>query len=209
MLFSRKPGKALAATVKTDVVSTEVEVSKGCKIFSKSIMGAMTVMPLALPALLNFDLFYTQMTFFNDSFFSVAVPFVGCTLMGVALSQGYLQDTREDHIIAKLGDGAISKTGIREAVKSAKKDRTLVSSFSIREAIEENVNSWREAPLNSLPVENATHTVNHYLIKDGNKFRLEQEVIANDESIWDLSANALVEVYGVQEKTKMKELTHE
>lgn len=199
MLFSLKPGKALAETQQTNIVSTEVDLANGHKIFARVLTGGMTVTPFVLPALISFDAFFGQMTFFNDAFFSVAIPFVGSLLMGVALSQGYLQDAREDRIIAKLGDVAMSKTEVRKAVKSSKKNRILVSSFNIREGVDEDINSWRKSPLSSIPEDKATHTVKHYLIKDKTGIRLEQEVIANNETVWDLSADALVEVYGVQE----------
>lgn len=198
MLFSLKPGKALAETQQTNIVSTEVDLANGHKIFARTVVGVMASFPLVLSAIVDFDFFYAQMALYN-SFLFVATPVVGSSVMGIFLSKSYLRDMQEQRILDQLGHGATSKAVVSQAFKPAQRNRTLLSSFSIREAIDDTVDSWRKAPLDAVCEDDATHTVNHYLIKDRKGYRLEQEVIPNDETIWDLSADALVEVYGVQE----------
>lgn len=85
-----------------------------------------------------------------------------------------------------------------KAMDKAKKGRILVNSFAIKDPVEVNVETWRKAG-GAVPESEATHTIKHYLVKEKGNYRLEQEVIVSTETVWDLSADALVEVYGVQE----------
>lgn len=77
-------------------------------------------------------------------------------------------------------------------------NRLLLETFSIREASDIEI---RELKANTEKVDEAqaTHTINHYIVKDKNGFRLEQEAIPNHEAIWDASANAMVEIHSVNE----------
>jgi hypothetical protein len=203
MLFTRKPKQTLVSTVKSDIVSTEAKLSTKDKIFSKALAGAMTLTPVGLATAINFEGFHRLMTLNTGSSVIVfGTAFAVTSLMGITLLKSFLKDVQEDAIIESLGDSAVSKPQVRKAVKASKKDRTLVASFNILEAVEANIDSWRKAPETAIPVEEATHTVKHFLIKEKKGYRLEQEVTPNDETIWDLSANALVEVYRVKEKSK-------
>lgn len=209
MLFSRKYKQSLKSVVKADSVTSEVSLSKGDKIFSRIILGAMSAAPFGAMTVHMDNL--NHLVNSPGGLIGFGAACATSSLVGFGISRLYLYDSRRDHIAKKLAE-APSSMYVLEAGKGMKKAKTgksLVNSFLIREKVEVEVDSWRQAPAVKVSETDATHTVNHYLIKDDGKYRLEQEVIANDETIWDLSANALVEVYGVQEKTKLKELTHE
>lgn len=96
---------------------------------------------------------------------------------------------------------------IMKAIDGTKKSgRVLLSSFHIRESSEVVIGHLKSE--NPVPAEHSSHKVKQYLVRAGGKFFIEQEVTPNQETIWDISADALVEVYGVQEKTdSMKEVT--
>lgn len=90
--------------------------------------------------------------------------------------------------------------------RKATKERVLINTFHIRDNSNVEIASWQD-PENSIPEHDATHTIKQYLRKTRTGFQVEQEAVPNPETIWDLSADALVEVYAVQEKTAIKELT--
>lgn len=89
--------------------------------------------------------------------------------------------------------------------RAARKDRVHINSFSIRENVNTEIKVWQD-PKNAVPSGEATHTVNQYLRKTKKGFMVEQEVVPNPEIIWGISADALVEVYNIQEN-KTKELS--
>lgn len=119
---------------------------------------------------------------------------VGSVLTGATTLTSILniKDARNEALQKACGKEILSK------IPKNNNNKVLVNSFYIREAIEIEPAEWIN-PNSIVTKENATHMVNHHLIKDKKGYRLEQEVIANEETIWDLSANALVEVYGVKE----------
>lgn len=84
--------------------------------------------------------------------------------------------------------------------QKARKERVLINTFNIRDNSNVEITSWQDSK-NSIPYHDATHTIKQYLRKTRAGFQVEQEVVPNPETIWDLSAEALIEVYGVQEKT--------
>lgn len=89
----------------------------------------------------------------------------------------------------------------------ARKERLLINTIHIKEKVDVSIEDWQD-PKNAVPEHEATHTVRQYLLKTRQGFRVEQEISPNNEAIWDMSADALVEVYGVQEKTEsMREVT--
>lgn len=88
-------------------------------------------------------------------------------------------------------------------LKAAKKGRTFINSFQVREPGEIDVHVWKLAD-QAVSADKGTHTVKQYLVKEGKALRVEQEIIPQAETIWDLSADALIEVYGVQEKTELQ-----
>lgn len=92
----------------------------------------------------------------------------------------------------------VSSQDLRDAIWDLKKnDRALLKTFHINEAVDIEIKSLK-ANQGILP-EQATHEVRQYLSLRDKEFVIEQEVIPNEETIWDLSANALVEVYKVKE----------
>lgn len=97
---------------------------------------------------------------------------------------------------------------VRECIRTAQKgERTLLNSFSVRESVNLDINDFKK-PKYRVSEAEGTHIIKHYLIKEKGRYRIEQEVSPNHETIWDYSADALVEVYKVQEKTdSMKEVT--
>lgn len=199
MLFSRKSKQALKSVVKADSVTSEVSLSKGDKIFSRITLGVMSAAPLGVMTAHMDDL--SQLVNSPGGLIGFGAACAASSLVGFGISRLYLYDTRRDHIAQKLAEAPSPKyvLGAGKGMKNAKKGKSLVNSFLISEKVEVEVDSWRQAPAVEVSEIDATHTVNHYLIKDDGKYRLEQEVIANEETVWDLSANALVEVYGVKE----------
>lgn len=81
---------------------------------------------------------------------------------------------------------------------TAKSGKTLINSFPIYRDHDININAWVN-PKSTDDRSAPTHTVNQYIVKDGYTAKLEQEVIANAETMWDLSADTLMESYGIQE----------
>lgn len=85
----------------------------------------------------------------------------------------------------------------------ARKERVLINTIHIKEKVDVAIDSWQD-PKNAVEEHEATHTIKQYLRKTKKGFQVEQEISPNNESIWDISADALVEVYGVQEKTEFQ-----
>ena len=125
--------------------------------------------------------------------------------IGILLSKFSLWDTTRRNVadaIMKNATGPdIYQAG--QSMSKAKKSRVLVNSFHIRESSDIEVNSWQDIST-ATKLEESTHTVSQYMVKTKGKYLLEQEVVANDETIWDISADALVEIYEVQEKTELQ-----
>lgn len=86
------------------------------------------------------------------------------------------------------------------SLRKSPNKRILVNTFHIRKQDELEVNSYVDAS-EKVVKSRSTHTVHQYLAKTKKGYRVDQEIIPNAEMIWDVSADALVEVYGVQEKT--------
>lgn len=76
--------------------------------------------------------------------------------------------------------------------------RLHLETFSIREASDVEITELKKNT-EKVDAAHATHTIKHYMVRDNNGFRLEQECIPNHEAIWDVSADALVEVHKVNE----------
>jgi hypothetical protein len=128
---------------------------------------------------------------------------------GVILSRAFLWDVTRDNVTSGMIENSNSHviSNMGKFMEKSKKNRVLVHSFHIREEKDIDVDSWQDVSKATI-VENATHSVNQYMVKVKGKYRLEQEVAPNAETIWDLSADALVEVYGIREKTDtQKEVT--
>lgn len=128
----------------------------------------------------------------------VSLPLSG--FMGMAM----LASVRKEKAVTALyGEyNALNEYQAFQKMKGSKKGRTFINSFFVREANEVDVNSWRKYD-KSIPVDQSTHIINQYITKDKSGYRIEQEIIPNDETIWDISADALVEVYEVAEKTNL------
>lgn len=77
-------------------------------------------------------------------------------------------------------------------------ERKLTKTFHIKENTEFEITKWVDST-NSVEEKDASHTIHQYLRRTKKGYQLEQDVTPNEETIWDLSADALVEVYGVQE----------
>lgn len=93
------------------------------------------------------------------------------------------------------------------SLRKSPNKRILVNTFHIRKQDELEVNTYVDFSEN-VPKSSATHTVHQYLAKTKKGYQVEQEIIPNAEKIWDVSADALVEFYGVQEKkNSMKGIT--
>jgi hypothetical protein len=207
MMFSRKTKEVTLPAKETNLPTENILFSGKEKIQAGILMGMTSLGSLGLAAVVQGGVF-TRLAEAN-----LEGLLLGCgiglgltSLMGTWAANMFVQDKWEEKIIEQTKEhpkGA-SRLEAEKAIKASKKDRALVASFNIRDTVEPNVDSWRKAPYEAIPVEESTHTVNHYLTKEKRGYRLEQEVIPNEETIWDLSANALVEVYGVKENEQNK-----
>lgn len=92
-----------------------------------------------------------------------------------------------------------------EVFKKSKKEKVFINSFHVRKADTDEITDWCD-PEAAVPEHKATHTIKQYLKKTRGGYLVEQEAIPNNEVLWDMSANALVEVYSIQEN-ETKELS--
>lgn len=129
------------------------------------------------------------------------LPIMPFFLPGVGLGSivaAYLNsfEVRQEKVQkALLAEGkALSEDEIAQAWK----EHLPVNTFYVKEKVDVEIDQWIEAK-NSVEEKDATHTIRQYLRKTKQGYQLEQEVTPNEETIWDLSADALAEVYGVQE----------
>ena len=181
-------------------VSAEFSDSLRSKIQTGIIAGGMSVSPLGLAATLQWDNVMRIFSLNPEGLFTYAGAAVAFTsLMVFPITKMFYTDNRNEKIYKAIAENPKSLRKANKALEQAKKERTLVSSFNIRDKVEIDINSLRKKPIESVADEEATHTVHHYAIREGNAYRIEQEVIPNEETLWDLSADALVEVYGVKE----------
>lgn len=205
-------GKDLALSPVQTASSQDIVIGKGDKWFSRMMTAGMAV---TFPGLAYFSTAGNVNAFaVSDPVFAISVFGVITTLttaVGAILSNVYKADVTRDLIAETI---YAEKTRVKNfainhkmaELKKSADNRLLVNSFAIRENEELDVTTW-QLPKNQVTAKNATHIVKNYLIKEKGVFRVEQEVIANNETIWDMSADALVEVYEVQEKTRsLKEL---
>lgn len=207
--MSRKTGVVVHSK---DAVSTEISNTRKEKMQAKIMAGGLTISPVGLSALLQTEVMERMFSTNPDLFFSwIGIGTALSAVVGVGVSKLFLMDLKNERIWDNLSENPPHGFSgeVQKALKQSKKERVLISSFNIREKTDIDINSWRKKPAEPVADENATHTVQHYVFKEDSTYRMEQEIIPNEETIWDLSADALVEVYGVQEKTKLKELSHE
>ena len=185
------------------VISKQVGSTKKDKIHIGAVNGATFIGAPVLFTLILPEHFLNA----NNIISYVTTMGIASGGMGILLSNFSLWDITRRKLADAIKKNAtgpdIYQAG--QAMSKVKKGRVLVNSFHIRESSDIEVNSWQDISTAVKP-EEATHIVSQYMVKNKGKYLLEQEVVANDETIWDISADALVEVYEVQEKTNLQEL---
>lgn len=200
-MFKRKE----VAIPEENALSKTVSLSRGDKLLSRSLAAAMALAPPGFGAIISYDSMMAQMLT-NPA--GVIGVLGGITIIssvgGFAVSKAGNSESLANGIAQTLDPnrtfGTVSRAHkkLKELQKS-KIDRILLQSFHVKVTDELDIGEWQDK--GNSAKEHSTHTINHYLVKEKGKFRVEQESIANDEAIWDLSADALVEVYKVNEKT--------
>lgn len=134
----------------------------------------------------------------NPEHFVPILPFLtpglglGCTVVAFINSFEVRQDKVKEALLAE--GQALSADEIAHAWK----EHLPVNTFYVKEKVDVEIDQWVEAK-NAVDEKDATHIIHQYLRKTKKGYQLEQEVTPNEETIWDLSADALVEVYSVKE----------
>lgn len=190
-------------------ISKDVVLDKKEKLTAVGVTGLLGIgVPGIATAIQGEKLFTALQTNPDFWFTSIGIMVAISTLAGATISKFFLLDTQQREIAEAINENPnMSHHGKAYlAMRESKKGRVLMNSFSIKDTVDPEVNTWKQCPNVDIEKTEATHTVKHYLVKDGKGFRVEQEIIPNDETIWDISADALVEVYEVQEKTNLQEL---
>jgi hypothetical protein len=138
-------------------------------------------------------------------FYTVFAP--GLLSFAGLMSTGFLLSARRSRIAEEIFGTADQATvyAIGKNMRKAGKGKTFVNSFHVKTAGEVDISTWQDPKIN-VPQNESSHTINQYLVKEKGTYRVEQEVIPNEETIWDLSADALVEVYGIEEPLSRKEI---
>jgi hypothetical protein len=157
-------------------------------------------LPNALaPGLFIMFLNFSSSSWIGNLFFASTIAAV----MGfgtISLSQMIKKEQKVQGIDSLLKEHnlSFSSGSLNKAIEDLKNtDRVLMRSFHIKESAEIEISTLRDEE--GVSADEATHSIKQYLRWQDAGFIIEQEVIPNDETIWDLSANALVEVYGVKE----------
>lgn len=202
-------GKEAVIPVKGDPMSREIAVGRKDKVIA-GLWGFGFV--LGVPGISFLATTERVMAQFATDPGYTALIFGGLTALtsigGAIFNKVIKSDARENRLADTFfprEEGYVSRiTPVRQKIAELKKTkarRVLVNSFHIKHAAEIDISTWQSSEYKVVEV-NSTHTINQYLVKEEGKFLVEQEVIANPETIWDLSADALAEVYKVNEKTE-------
>lgn len=191
-------------------LSREVSLSRSDKIIARVFSSAMAFCPVGFGTLATYDSMMALMA--TNPSYVIAVlggMTVAGSVGGLAINNILNSESLSNQIakVIDLDKKFITTAHVNQKMKELQKtkgERILLKSFYVKETGQLDITDWKiEGDSHEF---HSTHKINQYLIKEKGKFRVEQEAIVNNEAIWDLSADALVEVYAVQEKTALKEL---
>ena len=189
-------------------ISKDVVLDKKDKLTAAGVTGLLGLGVPGIATAIQGERILTALQTNPDFWFtSIGIMVAISTIAGATISKFFLLDTQQREISETINENPnfYHNGKAQLAMSESKKGRVLMNSFSIKDTVDPEANTWKQYPNMAVEETEATHTVKHYLVKANKGFRVEQEVIPNDETIWDISADALVEVYEVQEKTKKHE----
>lgn len=119
-------------------------------------------------------------------------------LAGMAASLENSEDKKATMLTEALSLDPKLVPHVHLAMQKARKERVMVNEFDILEKKDVVLEKWMEKTDGDFPSD-SSHTVKNYLVRGKSGFSVEQEIVPNQETIWDISADALVEVYKVSE----------
>ena len=117
---------------------------------------------------------------------------------GVVASLENSEDKKAAMLTKALSLDPQSVRHVHMAMQKARKERVMVNEFDILEKKDVVLEKWMEKTDGDSPSD-SSHTVKNYLVRSKSGLSVEQEIVPNQETIWDISADALVEVYKVSE----------
>lgn len=202
-MFSRK---AVTKTAQEGQISKDVSLSRSDKILARLLSSTMAFAPAGLGTLTTYDSIMAHLAT-NPSY--VMAGLGGMTIagsMGGLYINKVLNSESMSNQIAKVIDldkKFTTTAHVNQKMKELKRskgERILLKSFYVKETSELDITSWKSGG-NSYDSQ-STHTIYQSLVKTKNGYLIEQRIVPNNEAIWDMSADALVEVYGIKEKTE-------